>query len=105
LPFIGSNLTAVFAPLSTQIRLTFLYPGAVGRNFGEVLRAIDALQVNWKHKVNTPANWQPGERVVVPPRISDEDAKGKLGMDVRAEDMPSGRKYLRWAPSLGEPEG
>jgi alkyl hydroperoxide reductase subunit AhpC len=58
-----------------KIRLTMTYPMAVGRNFDEILRVIDALQTGDKAKVATPADWRPGDKVIIPPSISNEDAK------------------------------
>ncbi|MDI3260818.1 MAG: peroxiredoxin [Sinobacteraceae bacterium] len=58
-----------------KIRLILIYPMSVGRNFDEVLRAIDALQLNEKHKLATPANWKPGQEAIIPTAISDEDAQ------------------------------
>jgi len=55
------------------------YPMTVGRNFAEVLRALDGLQTSMSKGVATPANWQPGEDVIIPPTVSDEDAKAKFG--------------------------
>ena len=52
---------------------------SVGRNFAEVLRALDALQLTSQQGVATPVNWQTGEDVIVPPTVSDEDAKEKFG--------------------------
>ena len=62
-----------------QLKLTMTYPMSVGRNFGEVLRALDALQTSSANGVATPANWQVGEDVVIPAAVSDEDAKAKFG--------------------------
>ncbi len=59
-----------------KIRLMMTYPMNVGRNFDEILRVIDALQFADANKVATPADWIPGERVIIPPSISNEDAKG-----------------------------
>jgi alkyl hydroperoxide reductase subunit AhpC len=60
-----------------KIKATFTYPMSVGRNFDEVLRLLDALQLNAKHAVATPVNWKPGEDVIIPTSVSDEDAKKK----------------------------
>jgi alkyl hydroperoxide reductase subunit AhpC len=51
----------------------------VGRNFGEILRALDALQTAGQHSVATPADWTVGEDVIIPPNVSDDDAKTKFG--------------------------
>ena len=59
-----------------KIRLTMTYPMSVGRNFDEILRVIDALQTSDANKIATPADWTPGKKVIIPPSISNEDAKG-----------------------------
>ncbi len=51
----------------------------VGRNFAEILRALDALQTTAKHGIATPADWTVGQDVIIPPSVSDEDAKQKFG--------------------------
>jgi alkyl hydroperoxide reductase subunit AhpC len=58
-----------------QIKLIIAYPMTVGRNFDEILRVIDSMQLNAKFKVATPANWKPGEDVIITAAVSDEDAK------------------------------
>ncbi|NNJ74972.1 MAG: peroxiredoxin, partial [Anderseniella sp.] len=55
-----------------KIRLTMTYPVAVGRNFDEILRVIDALQTGDKASIATPADWRPGDKVIIPPSISNE---------------------------------
>ncbi|NIZ12947.1 peroxiredoxin [Phaeobacter sp. HF9A] len=61
-----------------QLKLSMTYPMTVGRNFAEILRALDGLQMSAKG-VATPANWVPGEDVIIPPSVSNEDAKAKFG--------------------------
>lgn len=61
-----------------QLKLSMTYPMTVGRNFAEILRALDGLQMSGKG-VATPANWVPGEDVIIPPSVSNEDAKAKFG--------------------------
>ncbi|MEM7691845.1 MAG: peroxiredoxin [Pseudomonadota bacterium] len=61
-----------------QLKLSMTYPMTVGRNFAEILRALDGLQTSAKG-VATPANWVPGQDVIIPPAVSDEDAKAKFG--------------------------
>ncbi|KIO30534.1 hypothetical protein M407DRAFT_242176 [Tulasnella calospora MUT 4182] len=58
-----------------KIRLTLSYPAAVGRNFDEILRAVDALQLGDNYKVATPVNWQPGQDVIVAAFVKDDEAK------------------------------
>jgi alkyl hydroperoxide reductase subunit AhpC len=74
-----------------KVRLTLTYPKSVGRNFDEILRVIDALQVTDKNPVSTPVDWTPGQRVIVAPTLSTEDAKAKF------EDVEEVKPYLRWA--------
>ena len=62
-----------------KIKLMLMYPMSTGRNFDEVLRALDSIQLTAKHPVSTPVNWQPGEDVVVAGTVSDEDAQKKFG--------------------------
>ncbi|MGJ5618069.1 peroxiredoxin [Sulfitobacter sp. MF3-043] len=62
-----------------QLKLSMTYPMTVGRNFAEVLRALDGLQMSIGKGVATPANWNVGEDVIIPPSVSNEDAKVKFG--------------------------
>ena len=76
-----------------KIRLTLTYPASTGRNFYELLRVIDSLQLTSYHKVATPANWNKGERVVVSPAIPTTEAKELFTAGV--EEI---RPYLRMTP-------
>ncbi|MBH2035031.1 MAG: peroxiredoxin [Pseudomonadales bacterium] len=60
-----------------KIKAMLVYPMSAGRNFDEVLRLLDAIQLNAKHTVATPVNWRPGDDVIIPTSVSDEDAKKK----------------------------
>jgi len=60
-----------------KVKAMFVYPMSSGRNFDEVLRLLDSIQLNAKHTVATPVNWKPGEDVIIPTSVSDEDAKKK----------------------------
>ena len=62
-----------------KIKLILTYPMTTGRNFDEILRALDAMQLTEKHQVSTPANWKPGDDIVVPAALSDEDAEKRYG--------------------------
>jgi alkyl hydroperoxide reductase subunit AhpC len=61
-----------------KIKLQLIYPMTTGRNFDEVLRVIDSIQLTARHKVATPVNWKPGEDVIITPAVSDEEAKVKF---------------------------
>jgi alkyl hydroperoxide reductase subunit AhpC len=74
-----------------KIKATFTYPMSAGRNFDEVLRLLDALQLNAKHAVATPVNWKPGEDVIIPTSVSDEDAKKKY-----PQGFKTLKPYLRY---------
>ena len=58
-----------------KIKLMLIYPMSTGRNFDEVLRVIDSLQLTAKHRVATPVNWKPGDDVIIVTSVSDEEAK------------------------------
>jgi len=62
-----------------KLKLSMTYPMVVGRNFSEIMRALDALQYTQKRGVATPADWVVGEDVIIPPSVSDADAKEKFG--------------------------
>ncbi len=62
-----------------KLKLSMTYPMTVGRNFAEVLRALDGLQTSVNEGVATPANWQLGQDVIIPTSVSDEDAKARFG--------------------------
>jgi thioredoxin-dependent peroxiredoxin len=76
-----------------KIKLTITYPASTGRNFVEVLRVIDSLQLTAKHSVATPANWEQGEDVIVVPAVSTEDAHKKFPKGLRIV-----KPYLRYTP-------
>ncbi|HXG84348.1 MAG TPA: peroxiredoxin [Pyrinomonadaceae bacterium] len=76
-----------------KIKLTLTYPASTGRNFLEILRVIDSLQLTAKHSVATPANWQDGDDVIIVPAVSDEDAKEKFPKGWNAV-----KPYLRITP-------
>jgi alkyl hydroperoxide reductase subunit AhpC len=60
-----------------KVKAMLTYPMSTGRNFDEVLRLLDSCQLTAKHTVATPVNWKPGEDVIIPPSVSDEQAKAK----------------------------
>jgi alkyl hydroperoxide reductase subunit AhpC len=83
-----------------KVKLTITYPMGTGRNFDEILRVIDSLQLTAKYNVATPANWTQGGDCIIPPAVSDEQAK---------EKFPGGWKtlkpYLRMVPQPGKAGG
>ncbi len=78
---------------SKRLRLTITYPASTGRNFDEILRVIDSLQLTDNHSVATPVNWKDGDDCVIVPSISTEDAKKKFPKGV--EEI---KPYLRMTP-------
>ena len=95
-PNADSTLTVrsvfIIAPDKT-VKLTLTYPASTGRNFNELLRVVDSLQLTANHKVATPANWKNGEDVVVSPSISTPDAK-----EIFTKGVEEIKPYLRMTP-------
>ena len=87
-----STVRSVFiiAP-NNKVRLTLTYPKSVGRNFDEIVRVIDALQATDKNPISTPVDWKPGDRIVVSPLMSTEDAQAKF------QNVEVLKPYLRTA--------
>jgi thioredoxin-dependent peroxiredoxin len=81
-----------------KVKLILVYPMTTGRNFDEVLRVIDSLQLTAKHKVSTPVNWQQGGDVIIAGSVSDEQAKELFG------DFRAPRPYIRIVPQPRERE-
>ena len=79
-----------------KIKLSLTYPASTGRNFDEILRVIDSLQLGAKHKVATPANWKPGDDVIIAGSVSDDDAKKLFG------NWNAPKPYIRIVP---QPQG
>jgi thioredoxin-dependent peroxiredoxin len=80
-----------------KIKLIIVYPMTTGRNFDEVLRVIDSLQLTSKHKVATPVNWKPGEDVIIAGSVSDDEAK-----KIYPQGFKAPKPYLRIVP---QPKG
>ena len=76
-----------------KVKLTITYPASTGRNFHEVLRVIDSLQLTSNYSVSTPADWKPTEDVIISPAISNEDAEKKFPKGVKIV-----KPYLRYTP-------
>jgi thioredoxin-dependent peroxiredoxin len=75
-----------------KVKLILVYPMTTGRNFDEVLRVIDSLQLTANHKVSTPAQWRPGEKVIIAGSVSDEQAREIFG------DWEAPKPYIRIVP-------
>ena len=75
-----------------KVKLIFVYPMTTGRNFDEVLRVIDSLQLTAKHKVSTPVNWKDGEDVIIAGSVSDDEAKETFG------EWEAPKPYIRIVP-------
>jgi len=76
-----------------KIKLVISYPMSTGRNFDEVLRVIDSMQLTAQHKVATPANWRDGDKVIILPAISDAEAREKY-----PDGWTAAKPYLRYVP-------
>lgn len=76
-----------------RIKLMLIYPMSTGRNFDEVLRALESIQLTAQHKVATPANWQQGDDVIILPSVSDDEAKTKF-----PDGWKAPKPYLRIVP-------
>lgn len=76
-----------------KIKLTLTYPASTGRNFGEILRIIDSLQLTADHQVATPANWEDGQDCIIVPAVSNDDAKAKF-----PRGFTEVKPYLRYTP-------
>lgn len=76
-----------------KIKLSLTYPMTTGRNFHEILRVLDSMQLTARHKVATPVNWQDGEEVIIVPAVSDAEAKEKY-----PEGWRTVKPYLRYVP-------
>ena len=79
-----------------KIKLMISYPMSTGRNFDEILRVIDSLQLTAKHAVATPVNWKQGDDVIILGSVSDEDAKKKY-----PQGWKSPKPYIRLVPQPG----
>eukprot|EP00249_Psilotum_nudum_P006670 c19969_g1_i1 orf=318-983(-) len=81
-----------------KLKLSILYPATTGRNFSEVLRVIDSLQLTAKYSVATPVDWKTGDRCMVIPTLSNEAAKEKFPKGIETIAVPSGKDYIRLTP-------
>lgn len=81
-----------------KLKLSMLYPATTGRNFDEILRVVESLQLTATKKVATPANWKSGGDCMVIPSVKKEEESSLFPKGVRTEAVPSGKGYLRFTP-------
>jgi len=81
-----------------KLKLSVLYPASCGRNFDELIRVLDSLQMTVKHKVATPVNWKKGDECMVVPGVKTEDIPALFPKGHRIAKMPSGKGYMRFTP-------
>jgi len=92
-PALNATVRTVFVVgPDKKVKLQLSYPMTTGRNFDEILRVIDSLQLTSKHSLATPANWKPGQDVIVGGNVSDDDARKKFG------NFKAPKPYLRIVP-------
>lgn len=81
-----------------KLKLSILYPATTGRNFEEIIRVIDSLQLTATRKVATPVDWKQGGSCMVVPGVKQEDAAGLFPKGVTVHEVPSGKVYIRTTP-------
>jgi thioredoxin-dependent peroxiredoxin len=92
-PALNATVRTVFVVgPDKKIKLQLSYPMSTGRNFDEILRIVDSLQLTAKHSVSTPANWKQGEDVIVGGNVNDDDARKKFG------NFKAPKPYMRYVP-------
>lgn len=93
----GTVRTVFVVGPDKKIKLTLSYPMSTGRNFDEVLRVLDSIQLTAQHSVSTPVNWKPGDDVIISGNVSDEEAKKKY-----PDGWKSPKPYIRIVPQPKE---
>ncbi|CAG5091268.1 Oidioi.mRNA.OKI2018_I69.PAR.g12943.t1.cds [Oikopleura dioica] len=97
----GTPLTAravfVIGP-DRKLKLSLLYPATTGRNFDEIIRVVKSLQLTALHKVATPQNWKSGDKCMVVPSLTDEQATKRFAKGFEKASLPSGKGYIRLTP-------
>eukprot|EP01101_Sappina_pedata_P007570 TRINITY_DN4037_c0_g2_i2.p1 TRINITY_DN4037_c0_g2~~TRINITY_DN4037_c0_g2_i2.p1 ORF type:complete len:240 (+),score=75.29 TRINITY_DN4037_c0_g2_i2:49-720(+) len=81
-----------------KLKLSILYPASTGRDFGEILRVIDSLQLTEKYPLATPANWRVGQKCMIPAGVAETVAKETFPLGWDTINVPSGKPYLRMTP-------
>ncbi|XP_011506068.1 PREDICTED: peroxiredoxin-6 [Ceratosolen solmsi marchali] len=94
---VSARTVFIIDPLK-KMRLSILYPASTGRNFDEILRVVESLQLTEKYKVATPVDWKKGQPVMILPTVNDDEAKQTYGNNIKTLCLPSGKSYLRIVP-------
>lgn len=81
-----------------RLRSSILYPASTGRNFDEILRVVDSMQLTDRNKVATPVDWKQGGYCMVLPTVKDDEIAALYPKGVEVTEMPSGKKYIRKTP-------
>jgi len=85
-----------------KLKLSILYPATTGRNFDEILRVLDSLQLTAYKKVATPVDWNQGKECMVVPTLQTDEARKLFPKGVRIQDLPSKKEYMRFTPDPSE---
>lgn len=96
---VTARVVFIFGP-DKKLKLSILYPATTGRNFDEILRVVDSLQLTGTKPVATPVDWKKGESVMVVPTLSEEEAKQCFPKGVFTKELPSGKNTSVIHPSL-----
>mmetsp|Transcript_8508 Transcript_8508/g.9381 ORF Transcript_8508/g.9381 Transcript_8508/m.9381 type:complete len:110 (+) Transcript_8508:21-350(+) len=78
-----------------KLKLSIVYPATTGRNYDELVRVLDSLHLTADFSLATPVDWKQGERVIVAPGVTTEDAQKRF-KNLEIKDLPSGKAYLRY---------
>ncbi len=81
-----------------RLKLSLLYPATTGRNFAELVRVVDSLQLTATKKVATPVDWKDGDDCMVVPSVKDDEAQKLFPKGFKVHDVPSGKRYIRTTP-------
>lgn len=93
-----ASRTVMFIGPDKKLKIEIVYPGSVGRSTSEIFRVLDAMKLTMTYPVAIPCAWKPGDEVVISPKLSDQEVREKFP-DHRVVDLPSGKNYLKFAPS------
>merc|ERR1712243_139952 len=86
-----------------RLKLSLLYPATTGRNFDEIIRVVDSLQLTATRKEATPVDWKQGGQCMVVPSVKQEDTASLFPKGVKVHEVPSGKVYIRTTPQPVKP--